>query len=41
LESFEEALSFERVVAEERALSHTYGGRSIFGWEGAPERRTA
>ena len=24
------------VIAEERRLSHTYGGRSVFGWEAAP-----
>ena len=27
----------EEVIAEERRLSHTYGGRSVFGWEPAPE----
>src|SRR5580692_6286243 len=25
------------VIAEEMRLSHTYGGRSVFGWEPAPE----
>src|ERR1700678_592979 len=25
------------VIAEERRLSHSYGGRSVFGWEPAPE----
>lgn len=35
------AANFERVVAEERARSASYGGRSIFGWEGADARRTA
>jgi hypothetical protein len=25
------------MIAEERRLSHTYGGRSVFGWEPAPE----
>ncbi|HLL32263.1 MAG TPA: DUF763 domain-containing protein, partial [Allosphingosinicella sp.] len=25
--------SFEAVMAEERRLSHSYGGRSVFGWE--------
>jgi hypothetical protein len=25
--------SFERYMAEERARSHEYGGRSVFGWE--------
>ena len=24
-------------IAEERRLSHTYGGRSVFGWEPPPE----
>jgi hypothetical protein len=24
------------VIAEERRLSHAYGGRSVFGWEPAP-----
>jgi hypothetical protein len=27
----------ERVIAEERRLSHSYGGRSVFGWEPTPE----
>lgn len=30
--------SFEAVMAEERRLSHSYGGRSVFGWE--PPRET-
>lgn len=34
LEVFAEAISFERAVQEERARSASYGGRSIFGWEG-------
>jgi uncharacterized protein len=25
------------IIAEERQLSHALGGRSVFGWEGAPE----
>jgi hypothetical protein len=25
------------IIAEERRLSHAYGGRSVFGWEPAPE----
>jgi len=25
------------VIAEERRLSHVLGGRSVFGWEPAPE----
>lgn len=33
LEQYAEAASFERVVAEERARSAKYGGRSILGWE--------
>jgi uncharacterized protein len=27
----------EDVIAEERRLSHAYGGRSVFGWEPPPE----
>jgi hypothetical protein len=27
----------ETLIAEERALSHSYGGRSVFGWEEAPK----
>jgi uncharacterized protein len=26
------------IIAEERRQSHAMGGRSVFGWEGAPER---
>jgi hypothetical protein len=26
----------ETIIAEERALSHAYGGRSVFGWEPPP-----
>lgn len=33
LEALEAAVSFEKVVAEERTRSGRYGGRSIFGWE--------
>jgi len=33
LEQLAAAISFEKVVAEERARSGRYGGRSIFGWE--------
>lgn len=33
LETYSDAVSFERVVWEERARSAEYGGRSIFGWE--------
>jgi uncharacterized protein len=28
--------SVEAVIAEERAASHVYGGRSVFGWEAPP-----
>jgi hypothetical protein len=28
--------SVEELLAEERRRSHEYGGRSVFGWEGAP-----
>lgn len=38
LEAFAEAISFERAVQEERVRSASYGGRSIFGWEGDPGR---
>ncbi len=41
LESFTAAISFEKVVMEERAQSGRYGGRSIFGWETAPAARIA
>jgi uncharacterized protein len=27
----------EDVIADELRLSHSYGGRSVFGWEPAPE----
>ena len=33
LERYVSGPSFEAVMAEERARSHEYGGRSIFGWE--------
>jgi uncharacterized protein len=33
LERYVSGPSFEAVVAEERARSHDYGGRSVFGWE--------
>ena len=29
--------SLAAVIAEERARSHEYGGRSVFGWEPAPD----
>lgn len=38
LEAFAEAISFERAVRDERVRSASYGGRSIFGWEGDPGR---
>jgi uncharacterized protein len=28
--------SVAAVIAEERRLSHSYGGRSVFGWEQPP-----
>jgi hypothetical protein len=30
--------SVEQLIADERRQSHSYGGRSVFGWELAPER---
>jgi hypothetical protein len=30
--------SVEALIAQERRDSHTYGGRSVFGWERAPEQ---
>ena len=33
--------SVEAFIAEERARSHQYGGRSVFGWEPAPEHAQA
>ncbi|HEY2226869.1 MAG TPA: DUF763 domain-containing protein [Xanthobacteraceae bacterium] len=36
LESQAAGPSFEAMVAEERARSHAYGGRSVFGWEQPP-----
>jgi hypothetical protein len=33
--------STEAVLAEERALSHAYGGRSVFGFEPPPARRSS
>jgi hypothetical protein len=30
---------FADIVAEERRLSHSFAGRSVFGWEPAPEAR--
>ncbi len=31
--------SVEAVIAEERQRSHEYGGRSVFGWETAPQAK--
>jgi hypothetical protein len=28
--------SVEQLIAEERRHSHSYGGRSVYGWEPAP-----
>ena len=41
LEGRAEGASFEAYMAEERARSHEYGGRTIFGWEPAPAQRKA
>ncbi len=39
LERFARGPSVEAFVAEERARSHEFGGRSVFGWEPSPEDR--
>jgi hypothetical protein len=31
----------EQLIADEREHSHTYGGRSVFGWEPPPASRSA
>lgn len=36
LEATEQGPSLDALLAEERARSHGYGGRSVFGWEPAP-----
>jgi hypothetical protein len=36
LERFAKGPSVEALMAEERARSHEYGGRSVFGWEPSP-----
>jgi hypothetical protein len=36
LEHFAKGPSVEDLIAEERARSHEYGGRSVFGWEPSP-----
>jgi hypothetical protein len=33
--------SVETVIAEERRSSHSYGGRSVFGWEPPAEEEAA
>jgi uncharacterized protein len=38
LEHFVKGPGVEAVIAEERARSHEYGGRSVFGWEPSPEQ---
>ena len=37
LERHATGASVEQLIAEERRRSHEYGGRSVFGWEPAPE----
>jgi uncharacterized protein len=39
LEHFARGPNVEAFVAEERARSHKFGGRSVFGWEPSPEDR--
>ena len=41
LERFADGPDVAGVMAEERARSASYGGRSVFGWEGEGARRTA
>ena len=41
LEAAASGPSTEALLAEERARSHEYGGRSVFGFEPAPERRSS
>jgi hypothetical protein len=36
LEHFAKGPSVEAIITEERAHSHEYGGRSVFGWEPSP-----
>ena len=33
--------SVPEIIAEERRLSHSFAGRSVFGWEPAPDHRLA
>lgn len=39
LEGRVEGPSLENHIAHERAMSHAYGGRSVFGWEEAPSAK--
>jgi hypothetical protein len=39
LEHFAKGPSVEALITEERAHSHEYGGRSVFGWEPSPSVR--
>ncbi|TCR62524.1 DUF763 domain-containing protein [Bosea sp. BK604] len=41
LERFASGPSLPAYIAEERRRSHEYGGRSVFGWEQAPEEADA
>lgn len=41
LEGRVEGPSVEGYIAHERAMSHAYGGRSVFGWEEAPSAKAA
>ena len=41
LEHHARGLSVEGFIAEERRASHSYGGRSVYGWEQAPPRPRA
>jgi hypothetical protein len=36
LEHFASGSGFSKLMAEELSHSHSYGGRSVFGWEPAP-----
>jgi uncharacterized protein len=38
LERLADGAPVEAVIAEERVQSHSYGGRSVFGWEPAPTK---
>jgi hypothetical protein len=40
LEPYAEGPSFDALVAQERAASHAYGGRSVFGIEQPPAEQT-